>query len=29
MYGWIMIRYLPTGKHKLLPFDAVNKFDVN
>ena len=24
-----MIRYLPTGKYKLLTFDAVNKFDVN
>ena len=29
MNGWIMICYLPTGKYKLLTFDAINKFDVN
>ena len=29
MCRWIMIRYFPTGKYKLLTFDAVNKFDVN
>ena len=27
--GWIMICYIPTGKYKLLTFDAVNKFVVN
>ena len=29
LHGWEMIQYLPTEGFKWLPYDEINKFDVN